>query len=82
MSQSYDVIAAGHGAIARRGPASARCRGADALRSRQERRGLPFVAAASLLFYLLAQDKRNSRWEGMLFLVLFALFITKVAGLG
>lgn len=43
---------------------------------------LPFVAAASLLFYLLTQDKRISRWEGMLFLVLFALFITKVAGIG
>jgi cation:H+ antiporter len=41
---------------------------------------LPFVAAASLLFYLLTQDKRISRWEGMLFLVLFALFLTKVAG--
>ncbi|HEX5818337.1 MAG TPA: sodium:calcium antiporter, partial [Gemmatimonadales bacterium] len=41
---------------------------------------LPFVAAASLLFYLLTQDKRISRWEGLLFLVLFALFITKMAG--
>jgi cation:H+ antiporter len=43
---------------------------------------LPFVAAATLLFYLLTLDKRISRWEGMLFLVLFALFITKVANLG
>lgn len=43
---------------------------------------LPFVAACTLLFYLLALDKRISRWEGMLFLVLFALFLTKVANLG
>ncbi len=43
---------------------------------------LPFVVAATLLFYLLTLDKRISRWEGKLFLVLFALFITKVANLG
>ncbi len=43
---------------------------------------LPFVVTVTLLFYLLALDKRISRWEGMLFLVLFALFITKVAELG
>ncbi len=43
---------------------------------------LPFVAAATLLFYLLTLDKRISRWEGILFVVLFALFITKVADLG
>lgn len=43
---------------------------------------LPFVAAAALLFYLLTQDKRISRWEGLLFLVLFALFLVKVAGIG
>lgn len=41
---------------------------------------LPFVAASSLLFYLLTQDKRVSRWEGLLFLVLFLLFIGKMAG--
>ena len=43
---------------------------------------LPFVAGSALLFYLLTQDKRISRWEGMLFLVLFALFLVKVADLG
>ena len=43
---------------------------------------LPFVAASALLFYLLTQDKRISRWEGMLFLVLFLLFLTEVAGIG
>lgn len=42
---------------------------------------LPFVAASSLLFYLLTQDKRISRWEGMLFLVLFLLFMSKMSGL-
>lgn len=41
---------------------------------------LPFVGAASLLFYLLTQDKRISRWEGMLFVVLFLLFMGKMSG--
>jgi cation:H+ antiporter len=43
---------------------------------------LPFVGAVSLLFYLLTQDKRISRWEGLLFLVLFLLFLLKVTGAG
>lgn len=42
---------------------------------------LPFVGAAALLFYLLTQDKRISRWEGMLFLILFLLFMVKMGGL-
>lgn len=42
---------------------------------------LPFVAASSLLFYLLTQDKRVSRWEGLLFLVLYLLFMGKMSGL-
>lgn len=41
---------------------------------------LPFVAASTLLFYLLTQDKLISRWEGMLFLVLFGVFIAKISG--
>jgi len=41
---------------------------------------LPFVAASTLLFYLLTQDKRISRWEGMLMLAMFALFILKMSG--
>jgi len=36
---------------------------------------LPFVAASTLLFYLLTQDKRISRWEGMLMLVMFVYFM-------
>lgn len=36
---------------------------------------LPFVAVATLFFYLLTQDKRISRWEGMLLLVMFAFFM-------
>lgn len=43
---------------------------------------LPFVVASALLFYLLTQDKRISRWEGLLFLVLFALFMVQLAGWG
>jgi len=42
---------------------------------------LPFVVGASLLFYLLVQDRRISSWEGMLFLVMYALFILEVSGL-
>ncbi len=41
---------------------------------------LPFAAAATLLFYLLTQDKRISRWEGFLFLLLFGLFLLEMAG--
>ncbi len=36
---------------------------------------LPFVAVSTLFFYLLTQDKRISRWEGMLLLVMFAFFM-------
>ncbi len=43
---------------------------------------LPFVAAASLLFYLFTQDKRLSRWEGLLSLVLFVLFMNEVVSRG
>jgi cation:H+ antiporter len=43
---------------------------------------LPFLAASALLFYLLTMDKRISRWEGLLFLVLYALYLIEVAGLG
>lgn len=42
---------------------------------------LPFVAASTLLFYLLTQDKLVSKWEGLLFLNLFALFMLEVVGL-
>jgi cation:H+ antiporter len=43
---------------------------------------MPFVAASALLFYLLTQDKRISRWEGLLFVVLFGLFLVEMTGLG
>ncbi len=42
---------------------------------------LPFVVGSSLLFYLLVQDRRISSWEGMLFLVMYGLFILEVSGL-
>jgi cation:H+ antiporter len=41
---------------------------------------LPAYLGASVLFYLLARDKNISRWEGILFLVLYVLFIVQVAG--
>jgi len=42
---------------------------------------LPVFAASALLFYLLTLDKRVSRWEGLLFLLLYGLFIGEVARL-
>lgn len=39
---------------------------------------LPSYLGASILFYLLARDKNISRWEGILFLLLYALFIEQV----
>ena len=43
---------------------------------------LPAFAGGALLFYVLALDKRVSRWEGMLFIVLYAVFVLEIAGLG
>jgi cation:H+ antiporter len=40
---------------------------------------LPAFAACALLFYLLTLDKRISRWEGIVFLILYALFVMEVA---
>jgi cation:H+ antiporter len=42
---------------------------------------LPVYGVGSLLFYLLTLDKKISRWEGILFLIIYALFILKVAAL-
>jgi cation:H+ antiporter len=42
---------------------------------------LPVFGASALLFYLLTLDKRVSRWEGLLFLLLYGLFILEVARL-
>ncbi len=42
---------------------------------------LPVMVMSGLFFYLLTQDKRLSRWEGILFLLMYVLFIVKVAGL-
>ena len=42
---------------------------------------LPVFAAAALLFYLLTLDKRVSRWEGILFILLYGLFVMEVARL-
>lgn len=41
---------------------------------------LPLLVAASVFFYLLTQDKRISLWEGVLFLIFYALFLLKSAG--
>lgn len=40
---------------------------------------VPFVGVATLFFYLLTQDKRISRWEGMLLLVMYAFFLLTLA---
>ncbi|MCU0342003.1 MAG: sodium:calcium antiporter [Spirosomaceae bacterium] len=40
---------------------------------------LPVMAATGLLFYLLAQDKRMSVWEGWMFALIYLLFVLKIA---
>lgn len=42
---------------------------------------LPFLLISGLFFYLLTQDKTLSKWEGQLFILLFVLFMLKVAGI-
>ncbi len=41
---------------------------------------LPFFAASAVLFYLLTQDKRVSRWEGVLFVLLYLLLLAELGG--
>ncbi|MBI1223009.1 MAG: sodium:calcium antiporter [Bacteroidetes bacterium] len=38
----------------------------------------PVLLASALFFYLITHDKRISRWEGMLFVLLYILFLLKV----
>jgi len=38
---------------------------------------LPLFAVASVFFYLLTQDKKISKWEGLLLLVFYGFFITR-----
>jgi len=42
---------------------------------------LPMLLAASAFFYLLAQDKRISTWEGALFLILYFVVMAKTSGI-
>ncbi|MBO9562701.1 MAG: sodium:calcium antiporter [Niastella sp.] len=42
---------------------------------------LPVMAGTAVLFYLLAQDKRISVYEGLLFVVIYLLFILKITGI-
>lgn len=42
---------------------------------------LPLMCVCGLFFYLLSQDKRLSVWEGILFVLLYILFLIKVSGL-
>lgn len=39
---------------------------------------LPTMIGAGLLFYLLAQDKKISTWEGLMFTLLYILFLIKI----
>ena len=40
---------------------------------------LPVFGASALLFYLLTLDKRVSRWEGMIFVLLYSLFVLEIS---
>ena len=42
---------------------------------------LPVMAACGLFFYLLTQDKRISVWEGTMLVMVYILFVVKIAGL-
>jgi cation:H+ antiporter len=42
---------------------------------------LPCFGGAALLFYLLTQDRRVSRWEGLLFVFAYVLLVAEIAGL-
>jgi cation:H+ antiporter len=42
---------------------------------------LPFYAAVTMFFYLLTQDKKISPFEGALLLLIYVLFMGKVANL-
>jgi cation:H+ antiporter len=42
---------------------------------------LPIYLTGAAFFYLITQDKRVSRWEGVLFLLFYVLFIGKIAAL-
>lgn len=42
---------------------------------------LPVMIGSGLFFYLLTQDKRISRWEGVVFLLIYLLFLLKIAHL-
>lgn len=41
---------------------------------------LPVMAGCGLLFYLLTQDKKISVWEGLMLVLLYLLFMLKIAG--
>ncbi len=42
---------------------------------------LPAYVGSAFLFYLLTQDKRVSRWEGVLFVLLYLLLLAELGGL-
>jgi len=43
--------------------------------------GLPIMLIATLLFFFSTQDRDITRWEGILLLIFYILFITKVVGI-
>ena len=43
---------------------------------------LPVMAASGILFYLLTQDKKISAWEGLMFVMIYLLFMIKIATQG
>jgi cation:H+ antiporter len=42
---------------------------------------LPMMGGSALFFYLLSKDKRISQFEGILFILLYVLFVIKIVGL-
>lgn len=62
-------------------PSVASCFGTIDVPAALLRFSLPVMAGAALFFYLLSQDKKISPWEGLLFVVLYALVILKIAAI-
>lgn len=42
---------------------------------------IPFVIIASLLLIIIARDKKINRWEGLLFILFYVIFLVKLFGL-
>ncbi len=45
------------------------------------RTSVVFLIVAAIFFYLISQDKKVSKWEGILFLLFYIVFLLKISGI-